>query len=608
LRLGDEGTTAPPKRPGGAKQALRLSGEGNAAPQSGPEAQSQHSEPAAVDVLAHVATGTPWRQRLPRCLAGAGLAAAVCAALFLCYVRMSSTVATNSDGAANALQAWDMLHGNLLLRGWHLSDVAFYTTELPEYMLVELAHGLNSDVVHVAAALTYAVIVILAALLARGTASGRQAAFRMLITGGLMLSPQLAVGTQVLLSSPDHVGTVAPVLIAWLVLDRCRPAPFRWWVPALVALVLAWAMVADVITLYIGIAPLLAVCLTRAFRATVIRRQPLSASRYELALALAALAALVVGLKAPAVIHALGGYSIMPAPHTLAPLSELPTRLRITGQGLLLLFGADFFGLRTGLSYGLVLLHLAGVALAGWAVCRGARRFFRDDEAGLVVQVLTVGTLIIVAAYLFGKQVPGIGYSHEMAPALPFASVLAGRLLAGRLLAGRLSSARLVPVTSAVLVGYVLTLGINAAQPAAGTPPPGNAQLISWLAARHLRYGLSGYWQADALTLASGNEVQVRTLAQPGGGTRLTASGWESQDSWYDPRLHDADFVLLFSGQRGFAGQAGLAPFSPTAAVSATFGQPAARYRLGAYTVLVWHRNLLRDLPSAGLYGVAQAT
>jgi hypothetical protein len=525
----------------------------------------------------------------------AGPAAAACVALFAGYLRMSSTVATNSDGAANALQAWDMLHGNLLLRGWHLSDVAFYTTELPEYMLVELVRGLNSGVVHVAAALTYTLVVVLAALLARGRAAGRQAWLRMLVASGVMLSPQLGVGTQVLLLSPDHVGTAAPVLAAWLVLDRCGPSSRsdknRWWVPAVVGLLLAWALVADAITLYIGIAPLLAVCLARACRETVIRRQPPSASLYEFSLAAAALAALVVGLKAPAVIHALGGYSVMPAPHTLASVSQLPTRLRITAAGLLLLFGADFFGLRIGLSSGLVLLHLAGVALAVWAVCRGARRFWRADEAGLVVQVLTVGTLLIVAAYLFGRQVPGIGYSHEMAPALPFASVLAGRLLAGRL-----ASARLVPAAAAVLLGYVLTLGVNAAQPAAGTPPPGNAQLISWLAARHLRYGLSGYWQADALTLAGGNQVQVRTLAQPGGGTRLTASAWESQESWYDPRLHDADFILLFSGQSGFAGEAGLAPFSPVGAVSATFGRPAASYRLGAYTVLVWHRNLLRDL------------
>jgi len=36
-----------------------------------------------------------------------------------------------------------------LLRGWELSDVSFYTTELPQYLLLELARGLTPDVVHV---------------------------------------------------------------------------------------------------------------------------------------------------------------------------------------------------------------------------------------------------------------------------------------------------------------------------------------------------------------------------------------------------------------------------------------------------------------------------
>src|ERR1035438_1782931 len=75
--------------------------------------------------------------------------AAVAAAglvLFVCYWRLSRTALINSDGASNALQAWDMLHGNLLLHGWNLSDVSFYTTELPEYMLVELAAEINAGV------------------------------------------------------------------------------------------------------------------------------------------------------------------------------------------------------------------------------------------------------------------------------------------------------------------------------------------------------------------------------------------------------------------------------------------------------------------------------
>jgi hypothetical protein len=523
-----------------------------------------------------------WRQRpLPRRLAPAALFAAAGVVLFLCYLRMSSTVPANSDGAANALQAWDMLHGNLLLRGWQLSDVSFYTTELPEYMLVELVRGLNSGVVHAAAALTYTLLVLLAALLAKGKATGAEAWVRMGLAGGVALAPQLGVGTQVLILSPDHVGTAVPVLVAWLLLDR---APRRWWVPVAVGLLLAWALVADALVLFIGIVPLLVVGLVRAYQQIIAGRHRPPVAWYELSLVAAALAALVVGLTVPALIHAAGGYSVLPVPQHLAPISQLRSRLRLTAQGLLLLFGADFVGLRPGLSTGLVLLHLVGVALAAWAVCIAVRRFLRGSD--LVVQLLLVGTLLIVAAYLFWRQVPGIGYSHEMAPALPFAAVLAGRLLAGRLM-----SARLIPVVLAVLAGYLVTLGGNAvAHPA----PSEDRQLTSFLAAHHLRYGLSGYWQADAMTLATGDQIQVRALQV--NRDSVSASHWESQASWYDPRRHDATFVLLFSGQPGFSGEAGLTPFDPASQVRATFGRPAQTYRLGRYTVLVWHRNLLDPL------------
>ena len=65
-------------------------------------------------------------------------------AAFACYLQLARTRAVNSDGAGQALQAWDMLHGNLLLHGWSLGDVSYYTTELPQYMLVELVRGLNA--------------------------------------------------------------------------------------------------------------------------------------------------------------------------------------------------------------------------------------------------------------------------------------------------------------------------------------------------------------------------------------------------------------------------------------------------------------------------------
>ena len=62
--------------------------------------------------------------------------------------------------------------------------MSFYTTELPEYMGVELIRGLGPDVVHVAAAFTYTLLVLLAGLLAKGRAKGREALIRVLIASG----------------------------------------------------------------------------------------------------------------------------------------------------------------------------------------------------------------------------------------------------------------------------------------------------------------------------------------------------------------------------------------------------------------------------------------
>jgi hypothetical protein len=63
----------------------------------------------------------------------------------------------------SSVQAWEMLHGNWLLKGWALGDVTYYTTELPEYVLVEMFRGLGPQDVHISGALTYTLIVLLGA-------------------------------------------------------------------------------------------------------------------------------------------------------------------------------------------------------------------------------------------------------------------------------------------------------------------------------------------------------------------------------------------------------------------------------------------------------------
>src|SRR5580658_3533234 len=201
---------------------------------------------------------------VPRILIGiAVLACGV--ALFIAYYGQAQTLQVGPDGSSQALQAWDMLHGNLLLRGWALTDVTFYTTELPEYMLVELVRGLNSEVVHVSAALTYALLVLFVAVVAKGNATGREGVVRVLVASGIVLAPPLGAlsATGVVLNDPDHTGTQVPLLLIWLLLDRARP---RWWVPVAVTALLILVQIADVTALYEGVVPLVIVCVVRMAR------------------------------------------------------------------------------------------------------------------------------------------------------------------------------------------------------------------------------------------------------------------------------------------------------------------------------------------------------
>jgi hypothetical protein len=516
-----------------------------------------------------------------------GLAAWVLAAAvgFAVYLRLADTRAVNSDGASIALQAWDMLHGSVLLHGWMLADVTFYTTEIPQYALIEAVHGLGAGVVHAGAAMTYTLLVLLAAALAKGTAAGREAVFRVLLAAGIMLAPQLNSGTDVLVSSPDHIGTAVPVMVAWLVLDR---APRRWWVPAVTTVVLAWSAVADQDVLVSAIVPLIAVCALRLLRR--------DRSGYEAWLAVGAVVAGAAGLAAPHLIRAVGGYAMTPLASGVAPLHMIITHnLAVAVKGFLLLGGAYLTGLPSGAATVFALLHLVGVALALCGIAVTAWRFFRGED--LVPQLLLVGIVINVAAYVLGTHADIVPNAREMAAVLPFAAALTGRALP-RLLTARARVRRVaVPVLGVVLAGYVAGLGVELTAPSA---PPQNAPLAGWLSEHDLGTGLSAYWAANVVTLTSGGKAVIRPVAAKGG--EIVPFNRLNKPGWYDPSRSTADFVAL--GPDLPAGYAGVPEpdypgLSDRNAVIATFGQPARVYHVGQYTILQWHKNILADLPAS---------
>ena len=550
------------------------------------------------------------------------------AVLFYCAQQQARQLGAQSDGAGMELEAWAMLHGNLLLHGWYLSDVSFYTTELPEYALVELVRGLNPDVVRLSAAITYTLLVVLAAAVAYGArpADKRTAAVRAGITVMVMLAPTVPASTT-LLNDPDHTGTAVPILLALLILDRGRR---RWWVPVLVAAVLGWALVGDSLVLLIGAAPLVAVCGARSFGLLALRRVPLAAAWYDLSLAAAGVAAVVAASALNALIRARGGFLLTPdKAHYVVLSTAVPGNAAVTFENFLSLFSADFFGDRVDDRLAVTAVHLVFAALVAAALVlalRGLRRDLprapypdsgaarpaprpvldprlvpdprhgADPGAGpdlrarpgsdlgggdLVAQLLAAAIVINLLAY--GLLYPATTATvREIAPVFGLGGALAGRMLAGPLLRRRLEPLLALGALAAIVSLVTALANVVPAVPA-------SASLAPFLSAHGLRNGLSGYWLADSTTMVSGDRVVMRSVRfSPGHG--LSVFKWELDADLLNPAANDVNFLVADGPPPRTP-----ATVTPAEAVAA-FGRPYREYRYQGYVIMVWRKNLLREL------------
>ena len=238
--------------------------------------------------------------------------------------------------------------------------------------------------------------------------------------------------------------------------------------------------------------------------------------------------------------------------------------------------------------------------------------------------MLAVAVAANLVSYLVSTApgtVLGTGYdAREIAAVLPLGAVLAGRVFGavlgwvrgsddggagragewgrsgggrgdrGQLNAGAESTVRskisilISFILLIVIAGYVSAFGYSAAQ---GAVPGQESVLASWLAGHGLRYGLGGS-SANVVTVDSGGRVGAdagRGARGAGASAAVRVAGRA-----YDPRLHDANFLV--TGVPG-ASAGETRQTASDAAVRATFGPAAPKYRFDGYTVLVWRVNLL---------------
>jgi hypothetical protein len=195
-------------------------------------------------------------------------------------------------------------------------------------------------------------------------------------------------------------------------------------------------------------------------------------------------------------------------------------------------------------------------------------------------QLLCAAIVVNLSAYVISTM-PIPGNSYEVVAVLPCGAILAARACVPGHISGTLR-ARLA--TGLAAIAALVPLATAAARPAAAVP---TAPLSAWLQAHGLTYGLAGYWNSSAITLDSGNRVRVRAVLMDG--RQVIPYLWETNTLWFDASRYYANFVII-----DLAGP-GLSPFAEQA-----FGKPVRVGHLARWEILIYQKNLLKQLAMAG--------
>jgi hypothetical protein len=524
-------------------------------------ASEQHRTTIPGPVTDSQPVARPAVRRLVAALAWVVAAATVYALLLL----ITRGEGFNSDPSNNALQSWDLLHGHLLLHGWILGDVTFYTFELPLTALAEAAFGLSTTSLAVVLALIYLAITVGAVAIA---VTGSRAAARVAragVTLAVLIAPILVPSVRwVPLGLPDHTGTTVFLLMSVLLIERLLG---RWITPPLLCVLLAAGQLSDVTVRYVFIPAIVLVCLYRMLAA----RQVRTADAANLA---AAIVSVLLSLVVRAVLKHFGSYLMVTPKTQLSPLSAWPHNAAVTWRVLRMLFGqASDAGFPPAATANMVFGACCMLAVAA-GLARVLWRWRTVSRAEQLLATVIVGnTALYVITPLASLRSP-----HDLVAVVPCGAILAARAL----VPDRLPDWRKALVACAVAVSVAL-VPLSAVAVDSKPPAAGSATLIGWLRGHGLRYGLSGYWQSSATTLESGGQVQVRTILVSG--RRIHPYYWEANLLWYDPARNYANFVLVDTTQNGLL-----------ASWERAFGRPAATHRVGTIEVLVYHRNLLTQM------------
>ncbi|PHY95618.1 hypothetical protein CSR02_00315 [Acetobacter pomorum] len=314
-------------------------------------------------------------------------------ALTLLYTALGMTQPFNSDSVSTLLAAQDILHGNVLLKGWDLSTQSFYATEILPYVVMFGLFGWHVSFYYIVPAMLWAIAMLLAFRIARLAKSN---------TGWLLLvllGAPSAFAVHLVLSPCYHVGAYVGMLLFWLIWLQ---KPHCLQSKSLVGTCGLWSGTVLFVALLLSSDDLVKYTLAlpvilAAMGCSLEQRAP----RY-FGLASSMVGALLLEHVIKTVLAHNGAFHVPGLwSSSFGSQSRASYNLSVLFSGFLQYFGADFFGKPITLSgSGRELFHLMCAGGTIW-VCFQALRKNRQWTLFDLSSVLAI--VMMLAAFVFGE-------------------------------------------------------------------------------------------------------------------------------------------------------------------------------------------------------------
>ncbi len=478
------------------------------------------------------------------------------------YLGVSLKIPYNSDQASFLMYTKSILDGNILLKGWSLSTVSYYTTEVPFFILGLLIFGFTEKVIYIITAINYSALVLLIVYICAFDENGYFSIKKALISFSLTFILAFIFSRWGLLS-PDHLVAYSYIIICFLsirLIEKNGKAIYY----GIYAFFLVLTVIGDSFSLYILVVPLIIVSLLN-----LLREGP---KRTFILLLITTCICVLFSKGILKVIEISGGFTVPGIGNSelrFVEFSSLGNSFNLFFYGLLDLFGVDLFGKAVySLDTVFGLIHLGGLCLFLLTLYVGIKKIGKQTFES---QIMIVAILMNLLEYLFGSVAIDRTTVRYLVPSLLFGIIL---------ITSFVNENPYVQRKPILLFFSCFVLIVSSFPPISFSRPLARTnKLSSFLLDHHLEYGYAGYWNASIITVHTQGKVSVRPVIAENGWV-IQPYHWLSEDSWYQ---NSARFIIIDKDNSfNISYRSG----------TNTFGTPDIIYTLDDYTIFVWNRNI----------------